>query len=186
MLNVFYLSSLFFDRSDNQNGHHDLWMTEICLASLFIVGMIINSWHKLCLAFNQLLKARNTLKLCLLYTAKDACLPHHPCPCGGSILGPTDPEANALPLSRGPPLQPPNGFWWNFDREQVLSVLYHYQVSVFRPIRQQRWWLIVLRCTIWGPFRSFSLLSTWKYLYCPSAYPSVCPLSCSVIPVSKV
>ena len=40
-----------------------------------------------------------------MYTARveDACLPHHLCPCGGSILGPTGPEARALPWSHGPP-----------------------------------------------------------------------------------
>ena len=49
-------------------------------------------------------KIRNTLKLCTLYTARvnDACLPHHPCPVGGSIAGPTGPEESALPLSHGP------------------------------------------------------------------------------------
>ena len=52
------------------------------------------------------LKIENILKLCTLYTARvnDACLPHHPCPGGGSIPGPTGPEASAVPLSHGPPV----------------------------------------------------------------------------------
>ena len=47
-----------------------------------------------------LVKIRNTLKLCTLYTASDDCLPHHPCPGGGSMVGP---EASALPLATDPP-----------------------------------------------------------------------------------
>ena len=58
--------------------------------------MIFNNEHKL---------FRAVYRLCTLYTAKvnNACLPHHPCPAGGSIPGPTGPEAIALPLSHGPP-----------------------------------------------------------------------------------
>ena len=38
-----------------------------------------------------------------MYTTRvnDACLPHHLCPSGGLIPGPTGPEASALPLSHG-------------------------------------------------------------------------------------
>ena len=52
-----------------------------------------------------ILKIRNALKLwnVTLYTVRvnDACLPHHPCPGGDSIPGPSGPEASALPLSHG-------------------------------------------------------------------------------------
>ena len=35
-------------------------------------------------------------------SVNNACLPHHPCPVGGSIPGPTGPEESALPLSHRP------------------------------------------------------------------------------------
>ena len=52
-------------------------------------------------------KTRNILKICTLYTARvyNACLPHHPCPGGGSNSGPTSPEASALPLCYRPPFK---------------------------------------------------------------------------------
>ena len=51
---------------------------------------------------------RNTLKLQYVHCTRlgltmHACLPHHPCPGGGSIPRPTGPEASPLPLSHGPP-----------------------------------------------------------------------------------
>ena len=56
---------------------------------------------------------RNTLKLQYVHCTRlgltmHACLPHHPCPGGGSIPRPTGPEANPLPLSHGNP--PPGQF----------------------------------------------------------------------------
>ena len=57
---------------------------------------------------------RNTLKLQYVHCTRlgltmHACLPHHPCPGGGSIPRPTGPEASPLPLSRNPPPPPPPG-----------------------------------------------------------------------------
>ena len=79
----------------------------------------MNSEHKLCRAFGRLFKTRNTLKLCTLYTArvKDACLPHHLSPGGGSNSGPSAPEASALPLSYRPPNKNTkhNNFVYNVD-----------------------------------------------------------------------
>ena len=51
---------------------------------------------------------RNTLKLQYVHCTRlgltmHACLPHHPCPGGGSIPRPTGPEASPLPLSHGNP-----------------------------------------------------------------------------------
>ena len=65
--------------------------------------MIINNEHKLCRAFDRLLKTRNTLKLCTLYTAIVTMLAYNMCPGGVSNPGPTGPEASTLPLSHEPP-----------------------------------------------------------------------------------
>ena len=51
---------------------------------------------------------RNTLKLQYVHCTRlgltmHACLPHYPCPGGGSIPRPTGPEAGPLPLSHGNP-----------------------------------------------------------------------------------
>ena len=87
--------------------------------------MIINNEHKLCIAFDRLFKIRNTLKLCTLYTTRvnDACLPHHPCPGGGSIPGLTGPNASALPLSHGPPAQIP-GFAAEASQMRIIITNY--------------------------------------------------------------